>query len=219
MPSVIVPVGLSLGQDFATRDPVERPSQYWHVRLGDDVVHLSMEETTAWGAAFLDPQAHADLRVTRTSLERHLQQNDIGPAGRLEGPEKVVAGLLDRDLLVEFDPTDGALHPLFSRLRLCPLVQGIGNSPEDPSGYQIGIAGEPLVTVDANVFAIWSYGLTEQSLWDACTGLAEGVDADLPEGEEPLGLTADGLAGDVGAAIPALVAGGCAFLDPVGSAR
>ncbi|MGH3095091.1 MAG: hypothetical protein ACRDMV_03725 [Streptosporangiales bacterium] len=211
MPKVIVPVGLNMGQDFAAEDPTDHPAAYWQVHFGTQSADLTTDEVKAWGAAFLDPAKHANHEVNRESLESRLRESNDG----LADPSPVVSQLLDRGLLAEFDPVDGPLEDLFSRLQLFPLVQGLGNTPENPERYQIGIAGEPVVEVPANVYAIWSYSLTGRSLWHACSDLAEGVDADLAEGEEPLGLTADNVAREVGAALPVLVASGCGFLDPL----
>ncbi|MGH3095094.1 MAG: hypothetical protein ACRDMV_03740 [Streptosporangiales bacterium] len=215
MPKVIVPVGLNMGQDFTAADPGEQPARYWEVHLGGVPAYLTREEATAWAAAFLDPAKHASREVTRASLEAHLRAAD----DETTDPSPVVARLLERGLLVEFDPVNDSLESLFSRYQLYPLAQGFGNSPEQPRRYEIGFAGRALIDVDANVYAIWSYALTESSLWDACAGLAAGLDADLEPNEEPLGLTAEDLARDVAMSLPVLVTCGCGFLDPLFDSR
>lgn len=70
---------------------------------------------------------------------------------------------MTEDILGHVPPTEAT----FRGLQLFPLVQGFGNSPEQPASYTIGLGGEPLVEVDANIYAIWSYALTEASLWDS----------------------------------------------------
>lgn len=211
MPTVIVPVGLNMGQDYTEGDPSEHPSQFWEVHLGTESADLTADEVKAWGAAFLDPQRHANHEFDRQHLERLLRENENG----LADPTPVVDGLLDRGLLLEYDPQHAPWEKLFSELKLFPLVQGLGNTPEEPGVYQIGLAGEPIVTVNANVYAIWSYSLTSQSLWRACSDLATGVDEDLEPGQEPLGYTPEGVAAEVGAALPVLISSGCAFIDPL----
>jgi hypothetical protein len=211
MTRVIVPVGLSMGQDFADKDAGERPEGSWQVHLGAEAAYLTPEELRAWATAFSDVQRHADHTFTRDHLERLLRQGGDGTAD----PAPVVKGLLDRRLLLEYDPADADWESLFGRLRLLPLVQGMGNTPERPTQYELGIAGEPILSVTANVYGLWSYSFTSATLWDACAELAQGVDEDLDPGEEPLGYTAAGVGAEIGAALPLLVATGCAFLDPV----
>lgn len=209
MPSVIVPVGLNMGQDFVAGDPSEQRAGFWEVHLGAEAAYLSPDEVQAWGSAFLDVQRHADHAFTRDHLEQRLRQ------GGMPDPTPVVSGLLERGLLLEYDPADADWATLFSGLRLYPLVQGMGNSPERSTQYELGIAGEPILSVTANVYGLWSYSFTSPSLWHACVELAEGIDEDLEPGEEPLGYMPAGVAAEVGAAIPLLVTTGCAFLDPV----
>lgn len=211
MARVIVPVGLNMGQDFAACGSAERAPEYWQVHLGGEVVQLDADEVVAWGAAFMDPQQHAANEVDRQNLEARIRGLDNG----LAEPSPVVSRLLERGLLVEFDPDGGQLEALFSGLQLFPLAQGMGNTPENLDRYEIGFAGNSLVEVGPNVYAIWSYAITEPSLWDACAGLAAGLDEDLEPGEQPYNLSAEDIAGDVAAALPVLVTGACAFLDPV----
>lgn len=211
MSTVIVPVGLSMGQDFADMDPAERHEGTWQVHLGAEAVRLTPEELRAWASAFADVPRHAEHTFTRDRLEALLRQNGDGSADAAPA----VADLVDRGLLLEYDPADSDWELLFTGLRLFPLVQGMGNTPERPAQYELGIAGEPILSVTATVYGLWSYSFTSPTLWTACVELAEGVDQDLEPGEEPLGYTPAGVAAEIGAAIPLLVATGCAFLDPV----
>lgn len=213
MATVIVPVGLNMGQDFAEGNPATHPDTFWQVHLGTVSADLTADEVRAWGAAYADPVRHAELQVDRAAVEAAL-----GDAGDGAVPPATTVGrLVDRGLLVEFDPDAAAdsLERLFRAHQLLPLAQGLGNSPEDPSRYQIGIAGEPLVEVNGDVYSVWSYSLTGRSLWDACAALSAGIDRDLPPGEEQRNLTPGDVARDIAAALPVLVASGCAFLDPL----
>ncbi|MBO0829395.1 MAG: hypothetical protein J2P24_16605 [Streptosporangiales bacterium] len=204
MPTVIVPVGLNMGPQF------DDPAGDWHVHLGTRAAKLSPDELRAWGTAFSDVQRHADHTFTRAHLEHVLGQDRNGTPD----PAPIVSALLDRGLLLEYDPADADWAELFDEVNLFPLVQGMGNSPEEPAAYQLGVGGEPILSVNANVYGIWSYALTSRSLWSACAELAAGVDQDLQPGEEPFGYNAADIAAEVGAALPLLVTTGCAFLDP-----
>lgn len=211
MSTVIVPVGLAMGRDYAAGDPGDDSAASWEVHLGDTPAYLTREEMLVWAAAFLEPERHANRAVNRASLAAKLAAGSEITAD----PETVMSRLVERGLLVEYDPVDGRLEELFRELQLVPLAQGNGNSPEQPGRYEIGFAGQTLIDVDPNVYAIWSYSFHERSLWDACAALATGLDEDLEPGEEPLGLTADEVARDVAMSLPLLVVTGCAFIDPV----
>lgn len=211
MATVIVPAGLNMGQDFGPGDPAERPSEFWQVHLGTVAADLTRDEVTVWGAAFVDVQRHANGEMNRAALAALVKENDAD----VDDPDAVVAGLVDRGLLVEYDPENGSVEGIFREHQMFPLVQGMGNSPEEPTGYELGIGGQTLVTVNADVYAVWSYALTCRSLWDACAELAQGLDEDLEPGEEPVGLTAEAVAAQVAAALPVLVVSGCCFLDPL----
>lgn len=206
MAPVIVPVGLTMGQDFAESTP-----EYWQLHLGDELVQLDTEEVVAWQAAFTDPQEYDAGGIDRAGLAARVLELDHEVAD----PARVVSRLSHRGLLIELDPVDGPLEEAFRGLQLFPLARGMGNTVGNPDRYRIGLAGEPLVEVGPNVYAIWSYALTEPSLWNACAGLAAGLDEDLEPGERPYDLNAGDIAADVAAALPMLVASGCAFLDPV----
>lgn len=211
MATVIVPVGLTMGPDFAGGGAGGEPTGSWQVHLGTEAASLAPDELRAWGIAFSDVQRHADHRFTRAHLEELLRTGEDGTGD----PASSVSGLLDRGLLLEYDPAGADWEPLFGAVNLYPLVQGMGNSPEDPAAYRLGVGGEPILSVNANVYGIWSYALASRSLWNACAELAAGIDQDLPPGEEPYDYTPAGVAAQVGAALPLLVVTGCAFLDPV----
>lgn len=208
---VIVPLGLSMGPDFAVNGATGDGPEHWEVHLGGTPTHLSADEAKVWQAAFADPQRHARHEIDRQALEALLQSGDNGSPSTTT----LVSTLLERGLLLEYDPDHGPFQDMFSGLTLFPLVQGLGNSADEPRGYRIGAFGDPYVAVDANVYAIWSYSFTSPSLWDACVGLAEGLDENVPAGEHPVNLDPHVLARDVAMVLPALVSTGSALLDPL----
>lgn len=131
--------------------------------------------------------------------------------GPLTDPAPLVSSLLERGLLVEFDPIAGPLQELFGRLRLLPQGQGLGSTPDDPARHRIGFGGQPVAEVTSNVYQLWSFSLTFPSLWDACVDMAAAADA----GSGALDVSPEALAREVGAAVPLLVSAGAAFLDPL----
>lgn len=214
MPTVIVPVGFLMGPEFGVDGPPDRDPLHYEIHLGGDPQDLGVEEFAVWAAAFTDPPRHANLEVDRKALEEFLRSDD-GIAGRMPDPAPLVSSLLERGLLVEFDPIEGPLQPLFRRLRLFPQGQGIGSTPDLPDAYHIGFGVQPLVRVSSNVYQLWSYSMTFPALWDACVDMAEAAGTDLAPGEEPIDVDAEALAREIGSVIPMLVSAGAAFLDPL----
>ncbi|MGH3095090.1 MAG: hypothetical protein ACRDMV_03720 [Streptosporangiales bacterium] len=212
MPMVIVPVGLLMGPEFGADGPADRDPRYWEVHLGADPQRLSTEQLAVWAGAYRTPQQHARLQVTRERLEESLREDD-GPLGRVTDPARIVSELLDRGLLIEYDPVDGALAEPFCRLRLFPQGQGLGSTSDDPTRYRIGFAGYPLAKVGRNVYQLWWYSLSAPSIWDACVRLAGGDERPASRAD-PLHHKAEDLAREMGAALPHMVSMGAAFLDP-----
>ncbi|MQA03524.1 MAG: hypothetical protein GEV07_12665 [Streptosporangiales bacterium] len=207
---VIVPVGVPMGWDFWEGDPADRPDQYYQLHLGTRYVDLTMEEFLAWHAAADGFQQHVRHQVTKTTLVEHLRS-----AEGLPNAEDLVAGMLARGLLVEFDPVQGPLRDLFRAVQLFPLGDAYGNTPQRPDLYGLGVEGEILLSIEPEPYMIRSYGLTCASLWDACTALAEGADEGLPPGETPVGLSPEDVARSVAIVLPAMISAGCAFIDPL----
>jgi hypothetical protein len=213
MPNVVVPVGFLMGPEFGPEGPPDRPPLHYEVHFGDQPQELSETEFAVWAAAFVDPRRHAGLEVDRGSLEQHLHDDD-GLVGPIADPAPLVSSLLERGLLVEFDPEAGALQELFSGLRLFPQGQGLGSTPDEPTRYRIGFGNQPVAEVTGNVYELWSYSLVFPTLWDACVDMAAAA-ATAPAGGESLDVSPELLAGEVAAAIPLLVSAGAAFVDPL----
>lgn len=204
---VIVPVGLAMGQDFAESGPPE----HWEVHLGYDRPRLAFDEARVWGSAGLHLEKHARHEVTRYSLRRYLEQNEPD----LRKPDAVIAELLKRGLLLEYDPFGADLEELFRAYQVYPLGDGMGCTADDPAQFWVGIAGDRQVALSPHAYTIWSYSMTGPSLWEACTTLATGLDEDLDPGEQPYNFDPEDIARDFAAHLPPLVAAGCAFLDPL----
>lgn len=213
MPTVIVPVGFVMGPEFGAEGEPDRDPQYYEVHFGGEPQNLTVEEFAAWVAAFVDPPRHAELQVDRKSLEEFLRADD-GIAGILADPGPIVAGLIERGLLVEYDPVQDSLRQLFGGLRLYPQGQGLGSTADDPGQYRIGFAGQPIASVSSNVYQIWSFAMTHRNLWEACANLAAAAQHPPPD-LEPVDVDTDAIAREVGSAIPMLVSAGAAFLDPL----
>jgi hypothetical protein len=210
MPAVIVPVGLYLGPSYRYVTPPDPTPEYWEVRFGADSGELDADEYRVWATAFLDPKRHERLEINRSSLLLDLIVADRGPTDAVG----VLDRLLEQGLLLEYD-TDGSLEKAFSRIRLFPLAEGLGNTPEEPDRYRIGHNGVSLVEVAGVVRGLWAASSLDPSLWHACAGMDEDNRQAIAAGEDLERLTADEAARQIAITMPMLIASGCAFLDPV----
>jgi hypothetical protein len=209
MPTVIVPVGLNLGPSYRYVSPPDPKPEYWEVRLGDDSEELTDDEFQVWGRAFLDPERHSRLEVNRETLQRDVIAAGNGPTD----PGPIIDQLLGRGLLIEFDPND-ELEKAFRRIKLQPLAEGMGNTPDEPDRRLIGHNGQALVKVNFTVFNLWAFSSAVGSLWEACVVATRLADEQRASGEDIEPMTAGELALDAANVIPMLVASGCAFLEP-----
>ncbi|MEN3613861.1 hypothetical protein AAH979_30455 [Plantactinospora sp. ZYX-F-223] len=205
MARVIVPVGFSLGPQHRYVRPADPEPESWEVHLGGDMVDLNDAEIGVYGAAFLDVEGHSNLRVNRDWLVQSLL---TAPKPQADA-EGLVTGLLERGLLLEFDP-EGPLEEVFRRYRLFPTAEGMGTTPEEPEYHRMGHHNKALVAVHNTTYTMWAFSFLHPNLWTACEYLAA-----VDEGEEPSGLTASQVAREVALNLPMMIATQCAFLDPV----
>lgn len=208
MPTVIVPIGLNLGPSYRYATPPDPTPEYWEVRLGRESEELTADEFQVWGRAFLDPERHARLEVNRDTLRRDVIAAGSGPAD----PDPVIHRLVERGLLAEYD-TEGPLEQVFRRLKLFPIAEGMGNTPEEPEWRHIGHNGQALVKVNGFVYGIWAFSVLETSLWDACVYLAEENQQERTTGEDLDALSVEEAARAIAGNLPMLIASGCAVLD------
>ncbi|MEV4210586.1 hypothetical protein [Micromonospora sp. NPDC049662] len=210
MPRVIIPVGFSLGPQHRYVRPADPTPESWEVHLGGDMLELTEDEVGVYGAAFLDVEGHSKLRVDRAQLVNSLLNAPI-PQPRAES---LVGSLIDRGLLLEFDP-EGPLEDLFRRYRLFPTAEGMGTTPEEPHYHRMGHHNRALVAVQNDAYVMWAFSFVHPNLWEACAYFARADEEELEGSEEPIGLTAEGVAREVALNMPMMIATQCAFLDPV----
>lgn len=209
MPLVIVPAGLSMGPRYRYVRPPDPTPECYEVHLGDDLVELTDIEAAVWAAAFMDPEQHAKLKVNRNTLIHRLE---TAPKPVPQAPH-LVDDLIARGLLVEFDP-DGDLEPVFRRHKLLPLAQGLGSTPEAPHEHRLGLANQPILSLPAEAYGLWSFSFLHSDLWAACVDFADESD-DEADGLEAMGLTAEAVARDLAVHLPLMIATSTAFLDAV----
>ncbi|MBO0829401.1 MAG: hypothetical protein J2P24_16635 [Streptosporangiales bacterium] len=212
MAMVIVPVGMMLGEYFRPGGEPSSAPEHWHISVGGYAEHLTNDEVKVWAAAMLEPETQARLEGTREALERTVGTR---AEGAVADPAPVVDRLLDRGLLVEFDPVDGDLEAFARRHRLFPLGVGMGNTQDDPLVYRIAVGNQARIGVNGDVYALWSNSLYFLNLWESCEQFAKEMNANAPAGEHIPELDTDTVTRGLAANIPLLVSSECAFLDPI----
>lgn len=212
MTKVIVPVGMMLGEYFRPGGEPSSAPEHWHISVGGFAEHLTSDEVKVWAAAMLEPERQARLEGTRETLEQNVPALTEGAVSR---PGPIIDSLLERGLLVEFDPVDGELEAFARRHRLFPLGVGMGNSQDDPLVYRIAVGNQARIGVNGDVYALWSNSLYFLNLWESCEQFAKEMNANAPDGEHIPELDTDTVTRGLAANIPLLVSSECAFLDPI----
>lgn len=191
-PLSLVPIGLFVGTFAHGHDASD---QHHEIRRGPQVHEVSDDDLVAWlGAHGTDGSADG-APPSRTMLEHELAEQGIA------APTSVIDRLLDWRLLAEV-PREGAPAVEFARAhRAVPAMYGLGNSPEVPELYSIGLIGYEVIQVSRPVFELWSWGDVDGDLWSACESFAEqervagGTDPELCEPALVLGNFLAALAG------------------------
>jgi hypothetical protein len=162
---LVFPIGLLCGTF-----PDQTGGHYHEIRRGGKVHELSNSELAAWAFAHGPPNSSVDTGWTRSEVEQRLRATGVD---EVDEPATIVAGLLERGLMVEA-PTEGDPAVAFARAhRAVPIMYGLGNSPEEPWRYSIGPLGHEVGQVTWPVFHLWAWGHLEPDLWRGCETFAE----------------------------------------------
>ncbi|WP_432832787.1 hypothetical protein [Dactylosporangium sp. CA-092794] len=149
------------------------------VRVGDAVRRLTQVQFLAWSAAHGDADAGPDTAGrTRPQVEHWLR--DQG----LSAPDRTVQELLADRLLAEADPHGSDAVGFARGHRVNPLLWGLGNSPEEPWLFSIGLMGQEVARVGRAMFEIWAWGPVDSDLWSSCRTFAE-LERDDDNAEDP----------------------------------
>ncbi|MEU5553790.1 MULTISPECIES: hypothetical protein [unclassified Micromonospora] len=200
---LILPVGRYTGE---FHPEAGAPVAYYSLGIGRLVVTMEDPQAFAvWAAAH--PPTDAPTRPwTRSALE------ESATAVGVTDPERIVDGFLEDGLLVEVSPDDPDLEGFARAHRVLPLMVSLGNSPDDPLNYGIGLFGmEPVVRVPTLVHDVWQWSSVGDSLWEVCEVFAEaGARVDFVDEREhdPRHVLREFLA-----ALPMLLATNAACLD------
>lgn len=139
----------------------------YRVHLGGDFLHLPEDAYRVWL-----------LAIGGASRAELIKAAEVDGIARAADADEIVGGLMRAQALIELDDDPLANSETFEHLRICRLGFGLGNSPERPNAFRIGLAeGGSRATVDSRVFGVWSLSNGSISIAASCRRLAESVSA------------------------------------------
>jgi hypothetical protein len=159
----------------------------FHVRVGADLQRLSAADFSVWAMTH-GPADHVPRPWTVDELA--VQARTVGLA---DAPDRLVR-LHETGLVAFAAPGTESGLALAQRVRMVPLVLGLGNSAGNPDAYSVGLPGRPLAVLSAAAYDLFEWSTMETSLWRACQGAAStaarvGIDDPLASDPEAV-LTA-----------------------------
>jgi hypothetical protein len=156
----------------------------FHVRVGAELQRLSSTDFSVWAMAH-GPADHVPRPWTVAELAAQ-----AATVGLPDAPDRL-ADLADAGLVALAAPGTGSAVELARRVRMVPLVLGLGNSAEHPDTYSVGLPGRPLAVLSAAAYDLFEWATMETSLWRACEGAAATaarVGIDDPQASDPAAL-------------------------------
>jgi hypothetical protein len=193
--TIVVPIGHAVGSY-----PDRGRGLRYEVRRLADVEHLDEQEATAWALSHGELASgpverparhdgrqdgpHPALSRLEWSLDTFAQKvGGLAASDERRPAAHVVAGLVDRGLLVA-TPVAGAQAMAFAqRHRLVPLLLGLGPSSSMPDGYGIGLPGVEMLAVAPHLYEIWAHSPMHATIWDTCHWFAHVSGTDGPDGQ------------------------------------
>ncbi|GAB3460361.1 hypothetical protein [Actinophytocola sediminis] len=179
--SEVFPIGHYVG--------VRHPEGLHHVRVGLEHQTMTDDEFGVWVLSHQDSP--------RWSTEDLLS---LAAKAELLEAEAAVRRLLSVGLLVAV--TDAVEFAMTYRLR--PLLVGLGNTPELPDAYAVGLPGQEPAVLSAGSYELWQWAAVAPTLWHTC-------EIRLKVGG--VAVPAAGLAAEALADVRPLLANSCGYLD------
>ncbi|MFF0150137.1 hypothetical protein [Micromonospora sp. NPDC005203] len=200
---LILPVGRYTGEFHPA---VGAPTKYHSLSVGRLSVTIEDPQAFAVWAAAHRPIDRPEATWDRAAVVEAARQ--LGVAD----PDRIVAEFLEDGLLVETAPDAPDVEDFARAHRVHPLMVSLGNTPDDPLRYGIGLFGTaPVLRVPALTHDLWQWSSVGASLWDVSQVFADaGAQAEVTDTREhdPRHVLREFLA-----ALPLLVGANAACLD------
>jgi tetratricopeptide (TPR) repeat protein len=204
---LVLPVGHFAGPMYTALD-ADAPGSF-EVRFRDGVFSLSAEEYAVWAVSHGDPNLVND----RVPTTREVVEHAAHTAGVTE-PGPVFDALVADGLLVEVGETGTPARAFAGGHRIIPLALGLGNSPQNPAEFQIGLPNAARVSVAYDVYHMWLFSYQAPTLWDALVTIAEEAkEANSDEDDVRLVDDPDDLLDALLRALQVLVSTSCVFIE------
>jgi len=150
-----------IGQLIGVRAAVDQ----FDVRVGATLHSLTSAEFGVWAMAH-GPADHVPRPWTPAELAAQATAVDLPEAPRR------LAELVEQGLVALAAAGAESGRELAMRVRMVPLVLGLGNSAHAPDAYSVGLPGRPLAVLSAAAYDLFEWAHMETSLWRACEGAA-----------------------------------------------
>lgn len=203
---LVIPVGHFAGPLYTEVD-VEAPESF-EVRFRDGVFSLSAEEYATWAVSHGDPNLVNQVPNTREVVEYAAHAAGVDEPGRL------FDSLISDGLLVELSTADDGPREFARRHRMLPLALGLGNSPQNPAEFQIGLPAAARISVGYDVYHMWLFSHRAPTLWDALQTIAAEAREANEEGGVQLVEDPDVLLKELLGALQVLISTSCVYFDP-----
>lgn len=205
---VIMPVGKSLGANFAAdAETGDEPLSY-EIHLGENVEDLTRDEWTVWALAHERLYAHRLHGFTRMALSV-VVEDKAGLGGR---GDAVIDDLVARRVLASVDLHGPRRDDFLKTHRLIPTAMGLGGRAGEPGRRWMALNGETVLDVDQVAYSVWAFSYLDGSIWRGSEEYRapKGVEPDFPDA-----FTLEEILSAVAADLPAIVASGCGYLEPL----
>lgn len=208
---IVVPVGHFAGPMFTSPDA--KAPESFEVRFRDGVFSLSAREYAVWAVTHGNPEIVGQVPSTRAVVEYNARQAGV------EEPGPLFDSLINDGLLVEVAPEGESAREFARRHNILPLALGLGNTPQQLGGFQIGMPNAPRATVGYDAYHMWLFTHRALTLWDAVSSIASEAaesNAEEPaEGEDSIMLIDDPdvLLTGLLRALPVLISTSCVVID------
>ncbi|MCZ2806147.1 hypothetical protein O2W18_13595 [Modestobacter sp. VKM Ac-2983] len=150
-----------IGQLIGVRAVVDQ----FDVRVGAALHSLTSAEFGVWAMAH-GPADHQPRPWTPDALAA--QAEAVGLPDCVQRLDR----LQEQGLVALAAPGTDSARDLARRVRMVPLVLGLGNSAAAPDAYAVGLPGRPLAVLSAAAYDLFEWAHMETSLWRACEGAA-----------------------------------------------
>ncbi|MCZ2821838.1 hypothetical protein O2V63_15940 [Modestobacter sp. VKM Ac-2977] len=150
-----------IGQLIGVRAAVDQ----FDVRVGAALHSLTSAEFGVWAMAH-GPADHVPRPWTPDALAA--QAESVGVPDCAQRLDR----LQEQGLVALAAPGTESARDLARRVRMVPLVLGLGNSAAAPDAYAVGLPGRPLAVLSAAAYDLFEWAHMETSLWRACEGAA-----------------------------------------------